>query len=179
MQLTATSACECILSYREAKREMDKVDRCVYCTLDTTWYWVAETDFTMEPDYGHWCPLLFLNAKRFIRSTCDRSERVWRNREGDAACNIIQHHWFGCGSAMVWEAHTLLQATVPWLPSSIKMKSLDPLQTLHWCSGSWFLGVQVVLTWAKSNSTPQGVLELSDALFQIWEILHGHHPSSH
>ncbi len=30
-------------------------------------------------------------------------ERVWRNRgERFAACNIVQHDWFGGGSVMVW-----------------------------------------------------------------------------
>ncbi|KAI4886070.1 hypothetical protein NFI96_023020 [Prochilodus magdalenae] len=36
-------------------------------------------------------------------STCDRYDRLWRRRgECYAACNIIQHDWFGGGSVMVW-----------------------------------------------------------------------------
>ncbi|KAJ8349712.1 hypothetical protein SKAU_G00248420 [Synaphobranchus kaupii] len=51
----------------------------------------------------HWRPVLFTDESRFTLSTCDRRERVWR-RHGEryAACNIIQHDRFGCGSVMVW-----------------------------------------------------------------------------
>ncbi|MCI4390161.1 hypothetical protein PGIGA_G00119410 [Pangasianodon gigas] len=51
----------------------------------------------------HWHPVLSTDESRFTLSICDRSERVWRCRgERYAACNIIQHDWFGGGSAMVW-----------------------------------------------------------------------------
>ncbi|KAJ8348305.1 hypothetical protein SKAU_G00268940 [Synaphobranchus kaupii] len=51
----------------------------------------------------HWCPVLFTDESRFTLSTCDRRESVWRRRgERYAACNIIQHDWFGGGSVMVW-----------------------------------------------------------------------------
>ena len=66
----------------------------------------------------------------------DRRERVWRRRgEHYAACNIIQHDRFGCGSVMVWggrslEGRTNLQGT--------RMK-LTHCQTLCWCSGLWAL----------------------------------------
>ncbi|KAK0153439.1 Transmembrane protein 245 [Merluccius polli] len=50
----------------------------------------------------HWRPVLFTDESRFTLSTCNRRERVWRCRgECNAACNIIQHDWFG-GSVMVW-----------------------------------------------------------------------------
>ncbi len=51
----------------------------------------------------HWRPVLFTDESRFTLSTCDGRERVWRSRrERYAACNIIQHDRFGCGSVMVW-----------------------------------------------------------------------------
>uniref|UniRef100_A0A8C7ILZ4 Transposase n=1 Tax=Oncorhynchus kisutch TaxID=8019 RepID=A0A8C7ILZ4_ONCKI len=51
----------------------------------------------------HWRPVLFTDESRFTLSTCDRSDRVWRRcRERSAACNILQHDWFGGGSVMVW-----------------------------------------------------------------------------
>ncbi|KAI4874581.1 hypothetical protein NFI96_006056 [Prochilodus magdalenae] len=47
--------------------------------------------------------VLFTDESRFYLSTCDRRDRLWRRRsECYAACNIIQHDWFGCGSVMVW-----------------------------------------------------------------------------
>ncbi|KAI4885674.1 hypothetical protein NFI96_003605 [Prochilodus magdalenae] len=44
-----------------------------------------------------------VDESRFYLSTCDRRDRLWR-RSGEcyAACNIIQHDWFGGGSVMVW-----------------------------------------------------------------------------
>ncbi|KAI4887144.1 hypothetical protein NFI96_003852 [Prochilodus magdalenae] len=43
------------------------------------------------------------DESRFYLSTCDRHDRLWRRRgECYAACNIIQHDWFGGGSVMVW-----------------------------------------------------------------------------
>ncbi|KAI4885260.1 hypothetical protein NFI96_005103 [Prochilodus magdalenae] len=43
------------------------------------------------------------DESRFHLSTCDRHDRLWRRRgECNAACNIIQHDWFGGGSVMVW-----------------------------------------------------------------------------
>uniref|UniRef100_A0A9J7X314 Tc1-like transposase DDE domain-containing protein n=1 Tax=Cyprinus carpio carpio TaxID=630221 RepID=A0A9J7X314_CYPCA len=51
----------------------------------------------------HWRPVLFIDESWFTLSTCDRSDRVWRRRgERSAACNILQHDWFGSGSVMVW-----------------------------------------------------------------------------
>uniref|UniRef100_A0AAR2M1S6 Tc1-like transposase DDE domain-containing protein n=1 Tax=Pygocentrus nattereri TaxID=42514 RepID=A0AAR2M1S6_PYGNA len=51
----------------------------------------------------HWRPVLFTDESRFTLSTCDRRDRVWRRRgERSAACNILQHDWFGSGSVMVW-----------------------------------------------------------------------------
>ncbi|KAI4888574.1 hypothetical protein NFI96_004052 [Prochilodus magdalenae] len=56
--------------------------------------------------------VLFTDESRFYLSTCDRRDRLWRRRgECYAACNIIQHDWFGGGSVMVWggislEGHT-------------------------------------------------------------------------
>ncbi|KAG2456868.1 TCB2 transposase, partial [Polypterus senegalus] len=51
----------------------------------------------------HWRTVLFTDESRFTLSTCDRRERVWRSRgESYAACNIVQHDWFGGGSVMVW-----------------------------------------------------------------------------
>ncbi|KAI4900310.1 hypothetical protein NFI96_007808 [Prochilodus magdalenae] len=43
------------------------------------------------------------DESRFYLSTCDRCDRLWR-RHGEcyAACNIIQHDWFGGGLVMVW-----------------------------------------------------------------------------
>ncbi|KAI4896474.1 hypothetical protein NFI96_032686 [Prochilodus magdalenae] len=47
--------------------------------------------------------VLFTDESRFYLSTCDRCDRLWRRRgECYAACNIIQHDWFGGGSVMVW-----------------------------------------------------------------------------
>ncbi|KAI4895385.1 hypothetical protein NFI96_005509 [Prochilodus magdalenae] len=43
------------------------------------------------------------DESRFYLSTCDRRDRLWRRcGECYAACNIIQHDWFGGGSVMVW-----------------------------------------------------------------------------
>ncbi|KAI4901714.1 hypothetical protein NFI96_000200 [Prochilodus magdalenae] len=43
------------------------------------------------------------DESRFYLSTCDRRDRLWRRcGECYAACNIIQHDWFGRGSVMVW-----------------------------------------------------------------------------
>ncbi|KAI4881850.1 hypothetical protein NFI96_026641 [Prochilodus magdalenae] len=51
----------------------------------------------------HWRPVLFTDESRFYLSTCDKRGRLWRCRgECYAACNIIQHDWFGGGSVMVW-----------------------------------------------------------------------------
>ena len=50
----------------------------------------------------HWRrPVLFTDDEsRFTLSKCNR---VWRcRRERSAACNILQHDWFGGGSVMVW-----------------------------------------------------------------------------
>ncbi len=50
----------------------------------------------------HWHPVLFTESW-FTLSTCDRRERVWGScGKRYAACNIIQHDWFGGGSVMVW-----------------------------------------------------------------------------
>ncbi|KAI4902032.1 hypothetical protein NFI96_009942 [Prochilodus magdalenae] len=47
--------------------------------------------------------VLFTDESRFYLSTCDRRDRLWRRcGECYAACNIIQHDWFGGGSVMVW-----------------------------------------------------------------------------
>ncbi|KAI4880840.1 hypothetical protein NFI96_010999, partial [Prochilodus magdalenae] len=47
--------------------------------------------------------VLFTDESGFYLSTCDRHDRLWRRRgECYAACNIIQHDWFGGGSVMVW-----------------------------------------------------------------------------
>ncbi|KAI3358631.1 hypothetical protein L3Q82_015047, partial [Scortum barcoo] len=49
------------------------------------------------------CELWQEDESRFTLSTCDRRDRVWRCRgERSAACNILQHEWFGSGSVMVW-----------------------------------------------------------------------------
>ncbi|KAI4880116.1 hypothetical protein NFI96_005091 [Prochilodus magdalenae] len=47
--------------------------------------------------------VIHTDESRFYLSTCDRRDRLWR-RHGEcyAACNIIQHDWFGGGSVMVW-----------------------------------------------------------------------------
>ncbi|KAI4894222.1 hypothetical protein NFI96_027092 [Prochilodus magdalenae] len=47
--------------------------------------------------------VLFTDESRVYLSTCDRRDRLWR-RHGEcyAACNIIQHDWFGGGSVMFW-----------------------------------------------------------------------------
>ncbi|KAI4882733.1 hypothetical protein NFI96_028535, partial [Prochilodus magdalenae] len=51
----------------------------------------------------HRCLVLFTDESRFYLSTCNRRDRLWRRRgECYAACNIIQHDWFGGGSVMVW-----------------------------------------------------------------------------
>ncbi|KAI4878144.1 hypothetical protein NFI96_028402, partial [Prochilodus magdalenae] len=56
--------------------------------------------------------VLFTDESRFYLSTCDRRDRLWRHPgECYAACNIIQHDWFGGGSVTVWggislEGHT-------------------------------------------------------------------------
>ncbi|KAI4903409.1 hypothetical protein NFI96_025899, partial [Prochilodus magdalenae] len=51
----------------------------------------------------HRCLVLFTDESRFYLSTCDGRHRLWR-RGGEcyAACNIIQHDWFGGGSVKVW-----------------------------------------------------------------------------
>ncbi|KAI4877400.1 hypothetical protein NFI96_000426 [Prochilodus magdalenae] len=47
--------------------------------------------------------VLFTDESRFYLSTWDRRDRLWRHcGERCAACNIIQHDWFGGGSVMVW-----------------------------------------------------------------------------
>lgn len=54
----------------------------------------------------------FTDESRFILSTCDRHEGVWRQHgEHYTACYIIQPDLFGRGSVMVWggislECHT-------------------------------------------------------------------------
>ncbi len=68
-------------------------------------------------------------------------ERVWRNRgERYAACNIVQHDWFGGGSVMVWggisiegrtDLYRLNNGTLS--PLGIKMQWTH-CQTLCWCS---------------------------------------------
>ncbi len=51
----------------------------------------------------HWHPVLFTDESRFILSTCDRRERVWRSRgKRYAACNIVQYDRFDGGSVTVW-----------------------------------------------------------------------------
>ena len=68
-----------------------------------------------------------------------------------AACNIIQHDWFGGGWAMVWggvslEGHTNLHVIaymLPWLLLSTGMKSSDPFSDRHaGAVGPGFLLVQ-------------------------------------
>ncbi|KAI4878924.1 hypothetical protein NFI96_002653 [Prochilodus magdalenae] len=125
---------------------------------------------------------------RFYLSTCDRRDRLWRCRgECYAACNIIQHDWFG----------------------GIRMKSLDPLSdagavgpgflvvhnnarphvprvcrqflenegidTIDWPTGSpdlnpiehlWDITFRSI---RRHQVALQNVQELSDALVQIWE----------
>ncbi|KAI4902724.1 hypothetical protein NFI96_031916, partial [Prochilodus magdalenae] len=47
--------------------------------------------------------LSLIDESRFYLSTCDRRDRLWRRcGECYAACNIIQHDWFGGGSVKVW-----------------------------------------------------------------------------
>ncbi|KAI4899507.1 hypothetical protein NFI96_011521, partial [Prochilodus magdalenae] len=145
--------------------------------------------------------VLFTDESRFYLSTCDRHDGLWRRRgECYAACNIIQHDWFG----------------------GIRIKSLDPLSDptlVQWVLGSsWcttmpsrhvagvcsqFLENEGIDTIDWPTDSPdlnpiehlwdimfrstrrhqialQTVQELSDALVQIWEeIPPGHHPSSH
>ncbi len=63
----------------------------------------ARLAFASEHQNWHTVPVLFTDKSRFTRSTCDRRERVWRSRgECYAACNIVQHDWFGGGSVVVW-----------------------------------------------------------------------------
>ncbi|KAI4891562.1 hypothetical protein NFI96_008853, partial [Prochilodus magdalenae] len=56
--------------------------------------------------------VLFTDESRFYLSTCDRRDRLWRcHGECYAACNIIQHGWFGGGSLMVWGGISLEGST--------------------------------------------------------------------
>ncbi|KAL0186269.1 hypothetical protein M9458_017939 [Cirrhinus mrigala] len=56
----------------------------------------------------HWRSVLFTDESRFTLSTCDRRDRVWRRRgERSAACNNLQHDWFGSGSVVVWSGISL------------------------------------------------------------------------
>ncbi|KAI4877436.1 hypothetical protein NFI96_026930, partial [Prochilodus magdalenae] len=56
--------------------------------------------------------LCFSQMRAGYPSTCDRRDRLWR-RLGEcyAACNIIQHDWFGGGSVMVWGGISLEECT--------------------------------------------------------------------
>ncbi|KAI4896781.1 hypothetical protein NFI96_020094, partial [Prochilodus magdalenae] len=64
--------------------------------------------FTFATEHQNWqnrhrCLVLFTDESRFYLSTCDSCDRLWRCcGECYAACNIIQHDWFGGGSVMVW-----------------------------------------------------------------------------
>ncbi|KAI4890921.1 hypothetical protein NFI96_007190 [Prochilodus magdalenae] len=59
--------------------------------------------FTREKYYRKSKYYYITDESRFYLSTCDISDRLWRRRgERYAACNIIQHDWFGGGSVMVW-----------------------------------------------------------------------------
>ncbi|KAI4887220.1 hypothetical protein NFI96_007654 [Prochilodus magdalenae] len=72
----------------------------------------APLAFATEYQIRHRRLVPFTDESRFYLSTCDRRDRLWRRRgECYAACNIIQHDWFGGGSVMVWggislEGHT-------------------------------------------------------------------------
>lgn len=49
----------------------------------------------------NWCPVLLTDESRFTLSTCDKCEICWRHHAGCyAACNIIEHDWFGSGSVV-------------------------------------------------------------------------------
>ncbi|KAI4874147.1 hypothetical protein NFI96_015663, partial [Prochilodus magdalenae] len=63
--------------------------------------------------------VLFTDENRFYLSTCDRCERPWRRRgECYAACNIIQHDWFGGGLVMVWGGISLEGRTDLYRPDN-------------------------------------------------------------
>ncbi|KAI4883806.1 hypothetical protein NFI96_002423 [Prochilodus magdalenae] len=63
----------------------------------------VELDFATEHQNWQIRLVLFTDESRFHLSTCERRDRLWRRRgECCAACNIIQHDWFGGGSVMVW-----------------------------------------------------------------------------
>lgn len=51
----------------------------------------------------HWHSVVFTDESRFIPSTCDRCERVWRHH-GDwyAACSTVQHDRFGSGAVVIY-----------------------------------------------------------------------------
>ena len=79
--------------------------RPVVCPVLTAQHRGARLAFAIEHQnwhVRHWRPVLFTDESRFTLSTCDRRERVWRSQgERYAACNIVQHDWFGGGSVMV------------------------------------------------------------------------------
>ncbi|KAI4872401.1 hypothetical protein NFI96_029872, partial [Prochilodus magdalenae] len=77
------------------------VSQWALCSLAST----VELDWHLPQNWQNWQIrlVLFTDEIRFYLSTCDRRDRLWRRcGECYAACNIIQHDWFGGESVMVW-----------------------------------------------------------------------------
>ncbi|KAI4886029.1 hypothetical protein NFI96_024196, partial [Prochilodus magdalenae] len=120
--------------------------------------------------------VLFTDESRFYLSTCDRRDRLWRRRgECYAACNIIQHDWFGGGSVMVWggislEGSTDLYRLDNGTLTAIRYqdKILGPV--VRPSAGAVAPGILLVHNNARPHVVAlQTVQELGDALVQIWE----------
>ncbi|KAI4893558.1 hypothetical protein NFI96_021359, partial [Prochilodus magdalenae] len=135
--------------------------------------------------------VLFIDESRFYLSTCDRRDRLWRCRgECYAACNIIQHDWFGGGyqdeilgpdvrpyAGAVGPGFLLMHNNARPHVARVCRQFLENegTDTIDWPTGSPDLNPIEHLWDIMFRSTrrhqvaPQTVQELSDALVQIWE----------
>ena len=109
-----------------------------------------------------------------------QGESVWR-RSGEhyAACNVIQHDWFGGGSLMVrgdihlWRVAqtSICKLMVMWLLFSVGMKSSVPLSdlTLVQCAlGSSWCRTMSGLMWSECEGSSWMMKVLTPLIYPHW-----------
>ena len=126
--------------------------------------WLAFAREHQNWQVRHWRPILFTEESRFIISTCDRRERVWRHRgKHYTACNIIEHDRFEGGwcSVMVWRGislegcinfHMLANSSLTTLTAGKELgwNLQTHCQTVHRWGGPWVPpGAGLCLMWPE------------------------------
>ncbi|KAI4874245.1 hypothetical protein NFI96_007731 [Prochilodus magdalenae] len=132
----------------------------------------------------HWRPVLFTDESRFTLSACDRRDRVSRRRgERSAACNILQHDWFGSGplvrpyAGAVGPGFLLMQDNARLLVAGVcqQFQQGEGIEAMDWPTRSPDLNPIEHIWDIMSRSIHQRqialqtVQELAYALVQVWE----------